>query len=95
MRPSGDKLGATAESVKFVSCAYSDGEVTGTEGFVAVEQPRAPASSRSGSTTTRRTAERDLRATGGTTAGARRIACRAHRACVQFVELESHVTEIP
>ena len=33
IRPSGDKLGATAESVKFVICVYSDGEVTGADGL--------------------------------------------------------------
>jgi hypothetical protein len=33
IRPSGDKLGATAESVKFVICVYSDGEVTGDDGL--------------------------------------------------------------
>ena len=33
IRPSGDRLGAVAESVKFVSCVYSDGDVTGTAGF--------------------------------------------------------------
>ena len=34
IRPSGDKLGAWAESLKFVSCVYSDGEVTANVGFV-------------------------------------------------------------
>jgi hypothetical protein len=34
IRPSGDRLGATAESVKLVSCVYSDGEVTGLGGLV-------------------------------------------------------------
>jgi hypothetical protein len=34
IRPSGDKLGATAESVKSVSWMYSDGEVTATLGFM-------------------------------------------------------------
>jgi hypothetical protein len=29
-----DKLGATAESLKFVICTYSDGKVTGAEDFV-------------------------------------------------------------
>jgi hypothetical protein len=33
MRPSADKLGATAESVKSVSCVYSDGEVADTGRF--------------------------------------------------------------
>src|SRR5262245_25878345 len=33
IRPSGDKLGAVAESLKFVSCMYSDGDVTATGGF--------------------------------------------------------------
>ena len=32
IRPSGDRL-VVAESVKFVSCVYSDGDVTGTAGF--------------------------------------------------------------
>jgi len=32
--PSGDRLGAWTESLKFVSCTYSDGDVTATEGFV-------------------------------------------------------------
>jgi hypothetical protein len=34
IRPSGDRLGAPTESLKFVSWTYSDGEVTGTEGFM-------------------------------------------------------------
>jgi hypothetical protein len=33
IRPSGDKPGDTAESVKFVICVYSDGEVTGADGL--------------------------------------------------------------
>jgi hypothetical protein len=33
IRPSGDKLGATAESVKVVIWVYSDGTVTGADGF--------------------------------------------------------------
>ena len=33
IRPSGDRLGAFAESVKFVSCTYSDGDVTGRRLF--------------------------------------------------------------
>ena len=33
IRPSGDRLGASTESLKFVSCMYSDGEVTATVGL--------------------------------------------------------------
>src|SRR5262245_41443008 len=31
--PSGDRPGALAESLKFVSCVYSNGDVTATDGF--------------------------------------------------------------
>src|SRR6478736_5657498 len=32
IRPSGDRTGAVAESVKLVSCTYSEGDVTGERG---------------------------------------------------------------
>ena len=50
IRPSGDRLGAVAESVKFVSCVYSDGEVTGADGLVEYNIPIPAATTRSART---------------------------------------------
>src|ERR1700747_1072452 len=46
IRPSGDKLGASTESLKFVICVNSDGEVTGSDGSKIRNSPMAPASSK-------------------------------------------------
>ena len=52
IRPSGDKLGAVAESVKLVICVYSDADVTGTAG-VAADLNLSPAATRPASTSAR------------------------------------------
>ena len=46
IRPSGDKLGASTESLKFVIGVYSDGEVTGSDGSKILNSPMAAASTK-------------------------------------------------